>query len=205
MTGFVVAWWFWDAPWLFPLRMLVVAAHEASHALAAIVTGGEVVEVGLDWREGGHAITRGGASLLVLNAGYLGSMVWGLGLLALTRGGRAARGLSLCLGLGLVGMGLAWVRPVVSFGFGYAVLAGVALMALGWWGGHAVNRSVLRFVGLFSVLYAFLDIRDDVFLSAGVSDAALLAAATGVPALAWGAVWCLLGAGVLVGSWKWLR
>ncbi len=205
VAGFVVAWWFWDAPWLFPLRMLVVAAHEASHALAAVATGGEVVEVGLDWREGGHALTRGGSSLLVMNAGYLGSMAWGLALLALTRGGRAARGLSVTLGLGLMGMGLAWVRPVASFGFAYAGLAGLALVAVGWLGSHAVNRILLRGIGLFSVLYAFLDIRDDVFRSGGVSDAALLAGATGVPALAWGVLWCLVGVVVMRLAWRRIR
>ena len=205
VAGFVVAWWFWESAWLFPLRMLVVAAHEASHALAAVLTGGEVVEVGLDWREGGHALTRGGSSLLVMNAGYLGSMLWGLALLALTRGGRPARGLSVTLGIGLVAMGLAWVRPVASFGFVYAGLAGFALVVVGWLGSHGVNRTLLRGVGLFSVLYAFLDIRDDVFLSGGVSDAALLAAATGVPALVWGSLWCLVGVAVVRLAWSRIR
>lgn len=203
--GFGVAWWFWDAPWLFPLRMLVVAAHEASHALAAVLTGGEVVEVGLDVREGGHALTRGGWSFGVMNAGYLGSMAWGLVLLALTRGRGAARGLSVSLGLGLLGMAVAWIRPVLSFGFAYGLAAGAALVGIGLGGSHGLNRVMLRAVGLFSVLYAFLDIRDDVFLSGGTSDAALLAQATGIPALVWGAGWCLVGLAVVWASWRRIR
>lgn len=205
LVAFAVAWWFWDAWWLFPLRMLVVAAHEASHALTALATGGEVIEVGLDIREGGHALTRGGLPLLVLNAGYLGSLLWGVALLVLTRTRAGARGMALLLGLGLGAMALAWVRPLLSFGFAYAVVAGASLVVLGLRAGEGLTRLVLRGVGVFSVLYAFLDVRDDVFLSDGLSDAALLAQATGVPALVWGVVWCVAGLGVLWATWRRLR
>jgi len=205
VVAFGVAWWFWDAWWLFPLRMLVVAAHEASHALTAIATGGEVVEVGLDIREGGHAITRGGIHVLVLNAGYLGSLLWGVALLGLTRTRAGARGMALLLGLGLVGMAAAWVRPVLSFGFAYALVAGLALGALGLRASEGVTRLVLRGVGVFSVLYAFLDVRDDVFFSDGLSDAALLARVTGIPAVVWGVLWCAAGLAVLVAAWRRLR
>lgn len=205
LGGFVVAWWFWGTPLLFPLRVLVVAAHEASHALMAVATGGRVLEVGLDGREGGHALTQGGSALLISNAGYLGSLVWGVVLLGLTRGRGAARGLCVLLGLGLLLMAAAWVRPVLSFGFVYTVLAGAALGALGVFASHAVSRGVLRAVGLFSVLYAFLDIRDDVFFGAGESDAVHLAQATGIPAVVWGVAWCVAGLGVLRLCWRWIR
>jgi hypothetical protein len=202
LLTFLVGWWWWDTPWLFPLRMLVVAAHEASHALAAVVTGGQVVEVGLDWREGGHTLTRGGWRLGVLNAGYLGSLAWGVLLLVLTRGRGATRGLCLLLGLALVAMGLFWVRPWLGFGFFYTVLAGAALGAIGVYASHEAARFLLRGVGAFSVLYGFLDIREDVFLSPGVSDAALLSVTTGIPAIFWGGAWCATG---LVTIWAFRR
>lgn len=199
---FVVAWWFWDSPWLFPLRVLVVLAHEVSHALATVLTGGTVVEVGLGLDEGGHTLSSGGSAFLITSAGYLGSMLWGVLLLAATRQPGPARGLSVLLGAGVVTAGLGWVRPVASLGFGFTVFAGAVLVALGIFASHRESRWLLRFVGAFSVLYAFLDIRDDVFLSAGRSDAVILAEITGVPAIVWGVLWCAVGLLVLRVGWK---
>ena len=57
----------------------------------------------------------------------------------------------------------------------------------------------VRTVGLFSVLYALLDIRDDVFgaPAGAVTDATMLAQHTGVPSLVWGVVWGLVGLALL--------
>ena len=192
----------WDLPLLLPLRILVVVFHEAGHALTALLTGGEVVAITVSPDEGGRTLTRGGVHFLVLNGGYLGSLLFGLGLLRLGRAdgrGRAVLGL-LSFFLGLAA--LAWFRPLLSFGFLYAVVTAACLALVAARARPLVSDWILRFVGLFSVLYAALDVRADVLafgLGAGSvpTDAAMLAQMTHIPALFWGIAWMGLG-GALV-------
>lgn len=193
----VVALLFWDSLPLLPLKLLVVTFHELGHAFAALLTGGEVVEVAVRWDESGHTLTRGGSRFLILSGGYLGSTVWGLGILALSR--REGRGALVIGALGLLLWAVAlWWIPLLSFGFLYAAAAGAACLWLARRGGLAAELAA-RSIGLFSVLYALFDIRSDIFQGTGRSDAVMLAELTGVPAVIWGAAWMALSLGALWG------
>ena len=79
----------WDTFVVYPFRLFVVFLHEISHGLAAVATGGRIVSIGLSFDEGGVCLTRGGWPFLILNAGYLGSLLWGA--LFLLLGGRRTR------------------------------------------------------------------------------------------------------------------
>lgn len=184
---------FWSSPLLFPLRILVVFFHELGHAAAAVLTGGSLVEISLRPNEGGLARTLGGNVFLILNAGYLGSLVTGLVLLLGARRQALARGIVGLLGLVLLGSSLFYVRPLLSFGFLFGSLIGLGIFALGIKAPPWAASWFLRFIGLFSVFYALLDIRDDVLSGSGgaSSDAGQLAALTGVPSLVWGLGWIL--------------
>ena len=57
--------------------MLVIAFHEFSHAIMAVLTGGRVLSITLDPNEGGVTQMKGGRSALTLPAGYLGSSLIG--------------------------------------------------------------------------------------------------------------------------------
>jgi hypothetical protein len=185
---------FWRSPVLFPLRILVVLFHEMGHAAAAILTGGRVVDIAVSANEGGMARTVGGWSFVVLNAGYLGSLAAGAVLLVLSRRPRASRGLVIGLGLLVLGVAVLYVRPLLSFGFGYTLLAGASLLALARWAPQAATWQVLRLIGVFSVLYALFDIRDDVlYRTSCPSDARMLADLTYVPAVVWGVLWIAAG------------
>ena len=74
----------WSGPVAMPLRLMIVVFHEASHALAAILTGGRVEALAVNAREGGHALVAGGNFFVIVSAGYLGSLLIGLGLLAVS-------------------------------------------------------------------------------------------------------------------------
>jgi len=188
----------WDLPVLLPLRLLVVVFHEAGHAIVALLTGGQVlsIQVGLD--EGGQTLTSGGARLLILNGGYLGSLAAGIALLRLARSDGRGRTVLALLGLLLGAAAAVWFRPFLSFGFGYTAATAFSLVVLARKAPAAVADWLVRSVGLFSVLYALLDIRSDVlshgFAAGDVpSDAAMLAQLTHVPALLWGLGWVLVG------------
>jgi len=188
----------WDLPILLPLRILVVVFHEAGHALMTLATGGEVLAVSVSPDEGGLTMSRGGSRLLILNGGYLGSIAAGVVLLRLARSDGRGRPMLALLGLVLVGAALVWFRPILSFGFFYALLGGALLVLLAARVRHQVADWIVRTVGLFSLLYGLLDVKSDVLdhgLQAGAvrSDAAMLAEATGVPALVWGLGWVVVG------------
>ncbi|NOY25165.1 MAG: hypothetical protein GXP62_04750 [Oligoflexia bacterium] len=140
----------------------------------------------------------GGLQILILNGGYLGSLCAGLALLRLSRTDGRGRFVLGLLGVLLGVAGLWWFRPVLSFGFAYVSLVAILLVGIALRASPVLSDWLVRTVGLFSVLYAALDVRSDVLsygLSAGStpSDAAALAAATGVPALLWGLGWMLVG------------
>ena len=73
----VVSWCFWLTPALTPLKIFVVFIHEASHALATVLTGGRVVSMVVTPWESGYVQSVGGSPLLIASAGYVGSALFG--------------------------------------------------------------------------------------------------------------------------------
>lgn len=200
-----VAMLFWDSAFLWPFKILVVLFHELGHALAAVATGGQVVSIELSPGQGGLTKTMGGLRFFVLSAGYLGSLAFGVLWLFLGRTPRRARiGLWLLAAV-LFGATFAWVRPIVSFGFGFSMLACLAAVAVARFAPASASELVLRALGVFSVLYALWDIRDDVLARpGGVSDATMLAEFTFIPGPVWGLVWLAVGVGTLWALRRWI-
>jgi len=187
----------WGTFAVYPFRLFVVFLHEISHGLAAVATGGSIVSIGLSFDEGGVCRTRGGWPFLILNAGYLGSLLWGA--LFLLLGGRRTRARSVigAVGVFTLAVTLAYVRT--WFGFFYGLATGLVLLAVATKLKPAVSETLLAALGATSVLYAIWDVASDVLVRhSGESDAAALARLTGVPAILWGAAWIVLSTVVLV-------
>lgn len=194
-----VVWLLWHTWWVYPLKILVVFFHELSHGLAAIVTGGEIAGIELLAKEGGLCRTLGGNRFLTLSAGYLGSLLWGGLILVAASRTRHDQLVTAALGALLIFASLVWVRPIFSFGFPFAVAAGLGLLVVGLKASERVNDWLGKTIGLTSMLYALLDIKDDILDRPHLkdSDAAMLSQLTGLPTLAWGLIWialALLGA-----------
>ncbi len=189
----------WDSLFVWPLRLFVVLLHEVSHGLAAVLTGGEIVRLELSPAEGGLCVTRGGSRFLVLSAGYLGSLMWGVLILLAGARGRRDRQAVTALGLMTLGVTLLYVRSL--FGFVYGLAFGAALLLVAWRLPPKVADAVLIVVGTVSCLYAPWDVASDVLLrDVPGSDAHALAALTGIPALAWGLFWMLLAFAVMAAT-----
>jgi hypothetical protein len=181
--------WFWSSPALWPVKLCVVLFHELSHAIAAWATGGTVLHIELNANQGGATQSAGGWPLVILNAGYVGSLIWGVALLWMAKSPDRARWTTTLLGVMLGGVALWFVRPIASFGFAFALSSAAALFVLSRLLPGDILSGLIRALGLFSVLYALFDIRDDVFGGAGPTDASMLAELTHVPAMAWGVGW----------------
>jgi len=191
----------WNHPLLFPVKVFVVLLHEMGHATAAWLTGGEVLAIELSPQLGGACYSRGGIRLLVLPAGYLGSMVFG-GLLLLAAARTRKDGhLSTALGLAVLIISGVLVRS--GFGLIFGLAFGSALVAAGRFLGDEVNDLVLRFLGLCSCLYALVDIKEDLIVrTVPGSDAHAMSEELFLPPVFWGVTWGLLA---VIAAWFFLR
>ena len=199
---YAALWLLWFTPLVFPLRIFVVLLHELSHAFAAVATGGAVERIVLNANEGGATYSRGGSPFIILTAGYLGSLIWGLALIEAARLKRQhARWVLGGMGGLIAAVAVLYVRNL--FGFVFTVIFGMALIVAA----QKLSRNgvtyVLLALGLTSALYALLDIRSDILARPDAeSDAFFLEQLTGIPSIAWGVAWSIVA---LVACWFALR
>jgi hypothetical protein len=189
---FGVLWVFWDTSLVYPLKVFVVLLHEISHGVMAIATGGSIDRITLSAQQGGACYCPGGSPFLMLSAGYLGSLAWGVVMVLLAQS-RRVRSQHVITGVGVmvVALTLGFVRS--GFGIAYGVAFGAALVVIGVKLGAGFNRMLLRVLGLTSCLYAILDIKSDILDRPGLrSDAAMLAELTRIPTLVWGVLWIVI-------------
>ena len=186
---FAALWLLWDTPAIYPLKIFVVMLHEISHGIASLATGGTIDKIVLDPQQGGACHCGGGNAFLTLSAGYLGSLLWGVALLALAGSKRVSNHVLLTVVGGLVVLLTAlYVRN--GFGLVFGLGFGTALVVAGRKFGPVASKVVLTALGLTSCLYAILDIKSDVLDRPHLrSDAAMLAEITPLSTTAWGVVW----------------
>ena len=75
----------WSSPLVQPIKLMVVLFHELSHGMMALFTGGKIISILITADEGGACETEGGSEVLIVTAGYLGSMFVGGMILYLSR------------------------------------------------------------------------------------------------------------------------
>jgi hypothetical protein len=188
---FVVLALTWQTPYIAPLKLLVVFLHELSHALATWFTGGKVVEFVVSASQSGHVISAGGSRFIILSAGYLGSLLFGLLFYAVSRRRTASN-----LTLGLLSA-LVLVVSIFFSGTLYTVIfAGViAVLLLGLlkYAKTAVKQVALLVFAAASMIYVPLDIWQDTIIHSGSrSDARMLAQEIGGVTFMWGIIWFVI-------------
>jgi hypothetical protein len=199
--AFVAILLLWNTPVAFPLKIFVVLLHELSHGLAAVLTGGRIVRILISPNIGGLCETAGGWRLLVIPAGYLGSMLWGGAILVAAARTRMDKAIAIGIGLTVFVTTVAFIRN--PFGILYGIAFSLALMAVGYWAPEAVNDFMLKLVGLTSCLYAVVDIYEDLILrTVKDSDASAMSQALFGPPALWGVLWALTA---LAAAWMFLR
>jgi len=186
---FTALWLLWNTALVYPLKIFVVLLHEASHAVAAVATGGSIQRITLDPLQGGACYCPGGNAFLTLSAGYLGSLLWGGLMITAAQSTRVKASLV----NGLIG-GLVIVLTILyvrnTFGIVFGIAFGLAMIGVSRKLSASINASALLVLGLTSALYAILDIKSDVLDRPELtSDARMLAELTGVPTVAWGVLW----------------
>ena len=183
----------WNTFLVQPLRILVVFFHELSHGVAALLTGGKIIQIRIIEGEGGLCLTMGGSRFLILSAGYLGSLLWGGGLLLIATRTRWDRQACMVLGILMALVTLLWVRPVISFGFMFTALVSAGLIFAAVKLHEDICDFILKLIGLVSILYVPQDIFSDVLSRSYLpSDARMLYELTGLHTVFWGTIWVLI-------------
>jgi len=193
--------WFWSAPWLAPLRLLVVLVHETGHALATLIFGGRVERILVGADESGQCLSSLPAGWLpqiaVYSAGYVGSAISGALQLVLAFRFRLHRGVLYAMGVWVTAMGVIYAGN--AFTLAYCLVMGAVLLVLARVLPAGAVRGLVTVIAVFTGLYALFDLRDDLWSpgGGGPSDAVLLAAQTHVPAVIWALLWSAASVAVL--------
>jgi hypothetical protein len=195
---------------VYPLQLFATFIHEGSHALATFLTGNSVASLTVSPDGSGVVWSKasGLSALFISSAGYIGTTLFGTLLLVWMRYGFSSK-LALYFSAGFVGvmtLVFGFLAPFWNFlenvtlgSIFFTVLSGAVLTAglaaiakfakLKW-----VNFA-LAFIAVQCILNAFFSLRDLFVISATTTqgtDAANMAAATGIPSLIWVFLWIVV-------------
>lgn len=199
----------------YPLRLFATFVHEGSHVLATLLTGNAVQSLsvahdgsGVVWSESSGWFSQ----LFISSAGYIGTTAFGASLLFWIRYGMSSR-VALYAAAGFVGVmtvifGI--LAPLWNFlanvtlgSVVFTVLSGLVLTlglaAIGRFASLKWANFAVAFLAVQCLANAVFDLINLFFLSAMTdtqSDAANMAAATGIPSVVWVFIW--MGISVLM-------
>ncbi|MCF2906468.1 M50 family metallopeptidase [Octadecabacter sp. CECT 8868] len=185
----------WDTDYVWPLRVMIVLFHELSHAGIALLTGGEVLELTINRREGGQVSFRGGSYIWTAMAGYLGSLFIGVCLFLMGVHTRLDRYVTIGLGLIILLTTVLFVRE--WFAIAFMTVTAVALIAMGWKLPRQISDLFLRLIGLVSMLYVPWDIAVDTIFTGNrtslmATDAQAIAYQLGLTEKIVGVLWVIV-------------
>ena len=180
---------------LYPLLLAATVIHELGHALAALVTGGEVGAIALAPDGGAATVHDGGAVAAIAAAGPLAPALIGAALLAVTDQPRARRGLLLAFAAAIALGAALWLRGGFALACGLGAAGGLAALARV---GDRLARPATIVLG-FGLGLAWLARREELFAITSATphgrlptDVQTLAAAAGGPPATW--AWLLIAA-----------
>jgi hypothetical protein len=184
-----------------PFTWFMTFFHEISHGLMAIISGGSIASIVLHWDGSGLCYTRGGSRFLVLQAGYIGAVLWGIVLYHTANkvSERYIHGVVLVLGLLIAATALLYARDVITWvilGFLFALSVSIGkLQHL-----RGVNLA-LKFIAVYIMLDA---VRAPLYLidRKHYGDAASLADVTGLPEIIWIILWLAVGLAGVFHVWR---
>lgn len=155
----IIALFYWHSPVLLPIKLLTVFFHELSHAIATLLTGGKVYGIDLQLNQGGATYITGGWRLVSLTAGYLGSLLWGAGILLISLKKGINRHISVALGLLMIIVTVVWIKTLESIAI--TLLTASAFIFIAYKLKEEYCSIIIKFISLISCFYVIFDIKDD--------------------------------------------
>lgn len=192
----------------YPIRLFATFIHEGSHVLATLLTGNTVQSLSVSADGSGVVWSQSSgwfSQLLISSAGYIGTTTFGAALLVWMRYGYSSR-VALLASAGFVTLmtvvfGI--FAPILNFFANVSVLTqvftvfaglvlAVGLAAIAKFAAPKWTNFAVAFLAVQCLANAVFDLLNLFFLSALTSersDAANMAAATGIPSLVWVFIW----------------
>lgn len=196
---------------VYPIRLFVTFVHEGGHVLAGLLTGSSVQSLTVAADGSGEVYSAPSgffSALLTSSAGYLTSTAFGVLLLISIRRAYSARiVLAACAAfVGLMTIFFGLLAPVwniftanvtlgsVAFTVVTGLLLTAGLLALAKYASAKTAQFALSFLAVQCILNALSDLKtvflmSNPFASPMQTDAANMAAATGIPAFMWVVIW----------------
>lgn len=197
----------WNTVVMKPLKIFTVFLHELGHAFMAFVFGYGIQGLRFNLNESGYTIVKSRgwfSSFMILNAGYLGSVLFAILILWLRRTGFR----KYILGTAAIIMLAVAVRYAgISFALLYSVIFAVAVILVYMIQNENLYDWVVDILGISSAAYAIYDTFVDTILlqlnmqlgllpgwasKQPVNDAVRLAQLTHIPAIVWGIIWLII-------------
>jgi len=192
----------------YPIRLFATFIHEGSHVLATVLTGNTVQSLSVSADGSGVVWSQSSgwfSQLLISSAGYIGTTAFGAALLVWMRYGYSSR-IALLASAGFVTVmtvifGI--FAPILNFFADVSVLTqaftvaaglvlAVGLAAIARYASPKWTNFTLAFLTVQCLANAVFDLVNLFFLSTMTnerSDAANMAAASGIPAVVWVLIW----------------
>lgn len=170
-----------------PFNWLESYFHEISHGIAAIASGGKIIQIELFLNGAGLCTSQGGSRLVTSFMGYTGAALWGAAIFRVASSHlKAAQFLCGFIILLLIASCLFWVRDLLTL---FIIVVLILLFSLKFrLGGNLVFQRILQLVGLTVLLNALMS-PFHLIDGRALGDGATLADLTYIPEIAWVCVW----------------
>jgi len=174
--------------------------HEISHGLAAILTGGKIQSIVLNFDASGLCTTSGGNAFLITFAGYASSAIWGLALYVIAGivSPRKAKIIASVMLLIITSVLILWAKNIstIIILISLIIMYGAILYNTLW----VSVKYLIQVIGVFVMIDA---IRSPLYLFDGrdLGDGATLAKITWLPEVVWIAIWFIISVASLCALW----
>lgn len=181
----------WDSILFFPIKLLVVILHEISHGIIAIITGGKILALEINFNLGGKCITEDGNQFLIAFAGYPGSFLFGAALFFSTYKPKLKIFILSIIAVIIFLFAVNTMNnTLLSF---LSILIAFSIFAINKFIPEPIANFIFRVIGLISCVYVIYDIKEDVFNNKNyLSDASLISEITGLSSTFWGLLWIFI-------------
>jgi hypothetical protein len=193
----VVSFFLWDTLFVFPIKLFVVFMHEASHALAILISGGSISEISIGFDLGGKVTANGGNDILIASSGYLGSLFFGL----LLYYGSELKNIRKYIYFSVAAL-LLLILVISSPTLEFIVIGLITIAILivsGLFSKILLVKIFVKSLALVSAIYVLIDLKEDMLSNEFASDASILAGALGVDEIVVSLIWLVIST-LLIGA-----
>lgn len=193
----VISFFFWNTYLIYPIKLFIVLLHEISHGLAAILSGGKILQIKIDYALGGLCSVENGSEILIASSGYLGSIVFGGFLYYAAYHKKYLKLTTSIFALLIIVFAANYINNL--FGTIFSILYFLILLFLPRLVNEKVNKIFFSSAGLISMLYVLTDIKEDLFtLEFRQTDAQVLSEVIGFHPIIWGLLWLGIATSIIV-------